>query len=138
MKLLLNTFLTSNKFMSEKHPRDSPFKFSVFLSQKQNTKNKKLGQMVITEYVYRNDLDKACSNKNIATKIATVTVLNHKASTFIKVVMKEVTLELLLFLFLFLFFFFDEKAQRTVESADTARLTSESFQNYRVLSEKAS
>ena len=91
--------------------------------------------MVITEYVYRNDLDKAYSNENIAAKIATVTVLNHKASKFIKLVMKEVTLELLLFLFLF---FFDEKAQRTVESTDTTRLASESFQNYRVLSEKAS
>ena len=52
MKLLLNTFLTGNKFMSEKHPRDFPVKFCVFLSQKQNTKYKKLGQMVITEYVY--------------------------------------------------------------------------------------
>lgn len=101
MKLLLNTFLTGNKFMSEKHPRDFPFKFCVILSQKQNTKYKKLGQMVITEYVYRNDLDKAYSNENIAAKIATVTVLNHKASKFIKLVMKEVTLELLLFLFLF-------------------------------------
>ena len=104
MKLLLNTSLTGNKFMSEKHPRDFPFKFSVFLLQKQNTKYKKLGEMVITEYVYRNDLDKAYSNKNIAAKIVTVTVLNHKASKFIKVVMKEVTLELLLFLFLFFIF----------------------------------
>lgn len=33
--------------MSEKHPGDFPFKFCIFLSQKQNTKYKKLGQMVI-------------------------------------------------------------------------------------------
>ena len=72
MNQLVNKFLlTGDKFMPEMHLKQPGFTYSIcgtFTENKERTEN--FIQAEITDYIYKNDLDKACFQHDKAFKIA--------------------------------------------------------------------